>query len=93
MLFVIIGKPKPSSTSKQRIARRVGWNYPTGVRVLGEYWLMSTNPAALILISESDDASSILSAIAEWDDVLDLTVVPAVTAEQGLELAKQMAPT
>ena len=63
MLFVTIGKPKPTSTSKQRIARRVGWNYPTGARVLGEYWLMSTTPA-LILISESDDASSILSAIA-----------------------------
>jgi hypothetical protein len=26
----------------------------------------------------------------EWDDVFDLTVVPAMIAEQGLEMAKQM---
>ena len=89
MLFVTLGKPK--AASKQRIARRVDWKYPAGLRVLGEYWLMSGDPA-LVLICEADDAGAILSAITEWDDVLDLTVIPAITAEQGLTLAKQMAP-
>jgi len=91
MLFVTLGKAKAASTAKQRIARRAGWQYPSGVRVLGEYWLLTAEPATLILISESEEAGSILSAIAEWDDLFDLTVVPAMTAEQGLELAKQMA--
>ncbi len=89
MLFVTLGKPK--AATKQRITRRVDWKYPAGLRVLGEYWLMSGDPA-LVIICEADDAGSILSAIAEWDDVLDLTVIPAITAEQGLTLAKQMAP-
>jgi hypothetical protein len=31
-----------------------------------------------------------MTAIVDWDDVFDLTVVPAMTAEQGLEMAKQM---
>ncbi len=93
MLFVTIGKFKTSSTTKQRVARRVGWKYPTGMRVLAEYWLQ-TNDAALpglILISESDDVASIMRAFADWDDVMDLTVVPAMTAEQGLEFAKKLA--
>ncbi len=51
MLFVTTGKPK--APSKQRIARRVDWKYPAGLRVLGEYWLMSGDPA-LILTSSGD---------------------------------------
>lgn len=89
MLFVIIGKAKSESTMKERVARRVDWKYPAGVRVTAEYWLMAHEPA-LITIAEADSAASIMMGIADWDDVLDLTVVPAMTAEQGLELAKQM---
>ena len=51
---------------------------------------MSGDPA-LVLECEADDAGAILSAITEWDDVLDLSS-SAITAEQGLTLAKQMAP-
>jgi hypothetical protein len=32
-----------------------------------------------------------MSAIADWDDVFDFTVLPAVSAEEGLQLAKQTA--
>jgi hypothetical protein len=31
-----------------------------------------------------------MKAIVDWDNVFDMTVVPAMIAEQGLELAKQM---
>ena len=44
------------------------------------------------MISEADDVASTMRAIAEWDDVMDLTIVPAMTAEQGLEYAKKMLP-
>jgi hypothetical protein len=37
------------------------------------------------VISEADDVASTMRAIADWDDVMDLTIVPAMTAEQGLE--------
>jgi hypothetical protein len=93
MLFVSIGKFKAASTTRQRVARRVGWKYPMGMRVIAEYWLQTTDPAlpGLIVISESDDVAPIMKAIAEWDDFMDLTVVPALTAEQGLELAGKLA--
>ena len=89
MLFVIMGKAKTASTIKERVARRVSWEVPSGVRVGAEYWLMTSEPA-LIAAVEADDLGTIMMAIADWDDVLDLTVVPAMTAEQGLGLAKQM---
>lgn len=44
------------------------------------------------MISEADDVASTMRAIAEWDDVMDLTIVPAMAAEEGLEYAKKMLP-
>jgi hypothetical protein len=31
-----------------------------------------------------------MAVTTEWGDVFDITVTPAITAEEGLELAKQM---
>ena len=90
MLFVTIGKAKAASTTKQRVARRVNWKYPAGLKVVGEYWLQSNDPT-LIAILETQDVGALMSAVADWDDAFDLTVLPAMTADQGLQLAKQMA--
>ena len=89
MLFVVMGKPKAASTGRERIARRMSWEYPAGMRMVAEYWPMSTE-VAVIAVAEADNVASIMTAIVDWDDVFDLTVVPAMTAEQGLEMAKQM---
>jgi hypothetical protein len=43
MLFVTIGKAKATSTTKRRVARRLNWNYPAGMRMIGEYWLQSND--------------------------------------------------
>jgi hypothetical protein len=45
---------------------------------------------AVIAVAEADNVASIMRAIVDWDDVFDLTVVPAMTAEQGLQMAQQM---
>ena len=89
MLVVTLGKPKQSSTTKDRLARRVGWQFPAGVRVIGEYWLQSTDPT-LIVISEVDDPAALMAATADWDDHFDLTTTPAVSAEQGLKFSEQL---
>jgi hypothetical protein len=47
MLFVVIGKPKAASTGKERIARRVSWEYPAGMRMVAEYWPMCTEAAVI----------------------------------------------
>ena len=44
----------------------------------------------LLGLAEADDIASIMAATSAWDDVFSFTVVPACTAEQGLEMARQM---
>ena len=89
MLFVTLCRQRVGTT-KERMTRRLQWQYPAGMKVLGEYWLQTTDPV-VIVISEAESLTPITMATADWDDVFDMTVVPAMTAEQGLELARQMA--
>ncbi len=44
----------------------------------------------MIAGAEADNVASIMKANVDWDDVFDLTVMPATTAEQGLKMANQM---
>ena len=88
MLFVTLLKVK-SGTSKERIARRAGWQHPDGMRPVAEYWLQTSDPA-VISVAEADSVAPIMAAVAQWSDVFDITVIPAVTAEEGLQLAQQM---
>jgi hypothetical protein len=89
MLFVSLGKVR-AGTDRERIARRAQWSYPPGLKMVAEYWLMTDDPK-LISVAEADDLAAIMAATSEWDDVFSFTVVPACTAEQGLQMAKQMS--
>ncbi len=88
MLFVSLGSVR-AGTDRERIARRTQWSYPPGLKMVAEYWLQTDNPK-IVTIAEADDVGAIFAATAAWDDVFSFTVVPAVTAEQGLAMAKQM---
>jgi hypothetical protein len=88
MLFVVLGAGRPA-TERQRLERRLKWSYPEGAKIVAEYWLQTPDPN-LILVIEADDLAPIMAGTAAWDDLFELRVVPAVTAEQGLEMAKKM---
>ena len=88
MLFVALFRPT-EGTPTERIARRVQFQHPEGVKQVAEYWLQTDDPA-VIAIFEADSVAPIMAVTTEWGDVFDVTVVPAVTAEEGLALAKQM---
>ena len=88
MLFVALLKAT-ASTTKERIARRAQWQYPEGIRPVAEYWLQTADPT-VIGIFETDSVAPIMATLTEWGDVFDITVVPAITAEEGLQLAQQM---
>lgn len=59
--------------------------------LLAEYWLQTLDPA-VVVICKADHIAQIWARLAGWDDVLDFTVLPAVEAEEGLELLKQFFP-
>lgn len=88
MLFVALLKAT-SGTPKDRLARRVKWQYPKDSKIIAEYWLQTSNPT-VISIFEANNVAPIMGTLAEWGDVYDISVFPAITAEEGLELAKQM---
>ena len=89
MLFVALLEVKGSSTPAERIARRAEWQYPAGVKVIGEYWLQ-TDGYSVISIMETDDNADIFAISSQWGDVFNVKVSPALTAEQGLQLAQKM---
>lgn len=78
-----------AGTEEERITRRLQWQSPAGIRVVGEYWLQASNPN-VIIICETDSVVPMMQATTAWNDVYDITVIPAITAEEGMELAKQM---
>lgn len=57
-------------------------NVPTegrfaGIKIVGEYWLQSTDPR-IILLFEADENGPVLELASEWEAHFDVTVVPAV---------------
>lgn len=89
MLFVSLCKAKAGSAMRERIARRLQWQWPAGARVIGEYWLQADDPTVVSVV-EADDITPMMRAQAEWDDMLEITTIPAVAAEQGLKIAEQL---
>jgi len=91
MLFVALLKARPG-TAEQRISRRMVWQVPEGgVEVVAEYWLQTPDPA-VVAVGNADHISQLWATFAGWDDLFDIAIYPATTAQEGLELLKQMRP-
>jgi hypothetical protein len=88
MLFVILSNSK-NGTCKERVARRIQWKNPEGTNLIAEYWLTTEYPN-VIQIVETDNVQLLLNAIAEWDDVFDISIYPAITGEVGMINAQEM---
>jgi hypothetical protein len=89
MLFVALGKLKPGVDPKEPMQRRVKWEYPEGSGVVAEYWLQTPDPS-IVVVANADTVATLMAMTAAWEDLYDIRVVPAVGAEEGLEVAKQM---
>lgn len=67
------------------LMRRAGWEYPAGLQVIAEYWPMADD-VQVVAIFSSDDVAAIWELEAEWSDVFDIDISPAVSAEDGLRI-------
>ena len=88
MLYVALLKAI-GGTPKENIARRAQWKYPEGIKPVAEYWLQMGDPS-VVSIFEADSIAPIMAITTEWGDIFDITVVPAITAEEGIQLAQKM---
>ncbi len=88
MLFVLLLKTRPGSTFQEGGSRRLQWQYPEGLNVLGEYWL-ETDAPRVVSIVEAENMAPFGAIRMQWGDLFDIDVFPAVTAEQGMEMLRQ----
>jgi hypothetical protein len=88
MLFVALLKNRATGTFQEGAARRMQWDYPEDVKVLGEYWLETEAPRVIsVMEAESMDAFGQIRM--DWGDMFEIEVFPAVTGEQGMDMARQ----
>lgn len=91
MLFVALYSPKPDTTPIQSLERRMKWNPPEGMKKIAEYWLATKTPH-IIIVFEADNYATIMATNMPWADLMDYSVFPAITGEEGLKIVKQMMP-
>jgi hypothetical protein len=79
---------RAASSAEDRDAalmRRVSWEYPSGVKVIAEYWPLADD-LQVVSIFSADDIAAVWELAAEWDDVFDVDISPAVSADEGLRI-------
>jgi len=79
----------PAAERDAALMRRAGWQYPDGVKVIAEYWPMWGEYQVVTAFS-AETIAPIMEVEFEWNDVFDITVVPAVSAEEGLRIGPEV---
>jgi hypothetical protein len=92
MLFVTLLSTRPGNTFQEGVARRLQWEYPEGANVLAEYWLETEAPRVIAVV-EAENMEPFGQIRMDWGDMFEIEVFPVVTAEQGLEMARQAMST
>lgn len=91
MLFVALLNSRPGATFQEGDARRLQWQYPEGANVIAEYWL-ETDAPRVVAIMEAESMAPFGQIRMEWGDLFEIEVLPAVTAQQGMEMLRQAMP-
>lgn len=92
MEFVALLKFRSSVSAAERDAalmRRASWQYPDGIKVISEYW-PAWGEYQVITAFAAESFGPIMEVEFEWNDVFDVTVVPAVSAEEGLRIGPEV---
>jgi hypothetical protein len=71
------------------LMRRASWSYPKGLKVHAEYWPMAAD-IQVVAIFSADDIAPVWELVAEWEDVFDIDVSPAVSADDGLRIGPEV---
>ena len=87
MLFVELLKAHPRK-AQERSQRRVEWEPPEGIKVKGEYWLQTADPH-VVSVFEANHISELWAMFTPWDDFFDISIYPAVSADEGLDMLRQ----
>jgi hypothetical protein len=92
MEFIALLRFRPSVAPADRDAalmRRAAWQYPDGVKVIAEYW-PAWGEYQVVTAFAAETFAPIMEIEFEWNDVFDVTVIPAVSAEEGLRIGPEV---
>jgi hypothetical protein len=92
MDYVATLRFRSSVSSEDRDAalmRRAAWHYPSGIRSIAEYWPASADMPVVSIFS-TEEFASIMELLLEWEDVFDIDVYPAVSAEEGIKVGAEV---
>lgn len=82
----------------EALLRRAGWTYPEGAVPSAEYWTAGNDPrqVAIVIVFDELTPEGLLATVLAWNDLFDMSFLPSMTAEEGLEigarLGARMAP-
>jgi len=71
------------------LGRRAAWKYPEGIQVIAEYWPLSS-AVQVVSILAAESIEKIMEVVFEWNDIFDIDVYPAVSAEEGLRIGPEV---
>ncbi len=92
MLYAFVANYLPGTTETQRdaaLSRRALWKWPKGAKAVAEFWSFGNAPL-VYSVFEASDVAAVWRMVADWDDVFDVSIVPVMTAEQGLQLGPEV---
>jgi hypothetical protein len=93
MLFVFTGTWRENLSDedvKAALARRASWQYPDGMRPVGEWWRPGASDPAIISVFEADSYAPILELSLTWESVLNIQCTPAVSAQEGILMGAEV---
>lgn len=73
----------------QALMRRTTWQYPDGIRPIAEYW-PAASAVQVIAIFAADSFDKVMELLFEWNDVFDIDIHPAVSADDGLRIGPEV---
>ena len=71
------------------LVQRAGWKYPDGVKLIAEYWPAADDPA-VVSVFQTDDYAGLMEIGMTWGHLFDVTILPAVSAEDGLKVGPEV---
>jgi hypothetical protein len=92
MDYVALMRFRPSVPAAERDAalmRRAAWQYPDGVTMIAEYWPVSAD-YQVVTVFAAETIAPVMQIEFEWNDVFDISVFPAVSAEEGLRVGPEV---
>lgn len=87
--FLTFRSSVPAAERDGALMRRALWQYPEGIRVIAEYWPMTDAPQVVSIFS-TDDPAAIMQLEFEWNDVFDIKISPALSADDGLKIGPEV---